>query len=268
MMDTRMTRSGRTMMVTLSLLVPLLGCSDPEEERRSLREALQGLPRDTTTPLEEVVAMDTLRYDSMGAVGFPGAVALPDTVSFMDDLEDAGALPVEADTGRIRLRPGPPVDTEPWIPTQDSLTLGPEWTNERRESRNERARMTVLESVRTARNDGFDRIVFEFEGGRVPGYQIEYAELPVRQCGSGQVVPLRGTSWLRLRLEPSQAHDDRGRPTVQDRSRTTDLPVLRELRLICDYEGQVEWVLGTTEVKPYRVVELNAPARIVVDVAH
>ena len=77
--------------------------------------------------------------------------------------------------------------------------------------------MTVLESVRTARNDGYDRIVFEFEEGRSPGFRVEFVELPVRQCGSGQPVPLRGDTWLRVRLEPSQAHDDRGRATVRDR---------------------------------------------------
>ena len=128
--------------------------------------------------------------------------------------------------------------------------------------------MTVLESLRTARNNGYDRIVFEFESGRVPGYQIEYVDRPVRQCGSGQVVPLRGDGWLRIRLEPSQAHDDRGRPTVQDRARTTELPILREMQLICDYEGHVEWVLVVASPNPYRVVELNSPARLVVDVRH
>lgn len=262
-MDMQVRRGGRRL-ILLGVLLPLLGCSDREEERQSLREQLARLPRDTTTQVEEEVTADPAPVDS-SLGGLPAAASLPDTFSFLDGPEP---LPIEPDTTPRGLRPGPPVDTAPWIPASGPLVLGPEWSTEPSASEADRARTAVLESVRTARNDGFDRIVFEFEGGRVPGYRIEYAELPVRQCGSGQVVPLRGTSWLRLRLEPSQAHDDRGRPTVQDRSRVTDLPVLRELRLICDYEGQVEWVMGTSEVRPYRIVELTAPARIVVDVAH
>lgn len=255
--------SGRYRWLGVVLLVPLFGCSDPEEEQRSLREALARLPRDTTTPVTEVVAPDTFAAGDTIPLGLPPSASLSDTFSFFDDTT---ALPIERDTTPIRLEPGPPLDTEPWIPERDSIPLGPEWTAGVRESRNERVRMAVLESVRTARNDGFDRVVFEFEGGRVPGYQIQYVDRPVRQCGSGQVVPLDGEGWLRVRLEPSQAHDDRGRPTVRDRARSADLPVLRELRLICDYEGQVEWILGVASPNPFRVVELTSPARIVVDV--
>lgn len=257
-------RSARSRWLAVLLLVPLVGCSDREDDRRSLREQLARLPRDTTTPVEEIVAVDTAPLEDMD-VALPPSASLSDSVSLMDD---PAALPIEPDTTPIRLEPGPPLDTEPWIPVRDSVPLGPEWTAGLRESRNDRVRMTVLESVRTARNDGFDRVVFEFEAGRVPGYRIEYVDRPVRQCGSGQVVQLRGDGWLRVRLEPSQAHDDRGRATVQDRTRRTDLPILQELRLICDYEGQVEWVLGVASPNVFRVVELSSPARLVLDVRH
>ena len=260
-----MTRNVRSWWWAGAVLVVLGGCADPEADQRSLREGLANLPRDTTTPTPEIVEEAPLLTDTM-AFGLPSSASLPDSASFLDDTL---ALSIEPDTTPIRLRPGPPQDTRPWIPGgRDTLPLSPEWTAGPVEEGNEASRMTTLESVRTARNDGFDRVVFEFESGRVPGYRIEYVDMPVRQCGSGQVVPLRGDAWLRVRLEPSQAHDDRGRPTVQDRSRTADLPVLRELRLICDYEGQVEWVLGMAAPNAFRVVELNAPARLVVDVRH
>jgi hypothetical protein len=257
-------RSGKGWVVAL-VLAPLLGCSDPDEDQRSLREALARLPQDTTTPLPEEVVEEPILPDTT-IFGLPPSASLSDSASFLDD---SLAAPVEPATSPRGLQPGPPVDTRPWIPAEgDTLALGPEWTAGLVEERNENVRMTVLESVRTARNEGFDRVVFEFQSGRIPGYRVEYVDRPVRQCGSGQVVPLRGDAWLRIRLEPSQAHDDRGRPTVQDRARTADLPMLRELRLICDYEGQVEWVLGMAAPNPFRVVELNSPARLVVDVRH
>ena len=255
--------------VLLGLVVPLVGCTNEEEDQQSLREALARLPRDTSSAVveeEEVVPVDSSLF------GFPdtGSASLPDTAGILDvvpfDASQQEPEEVDRDTIPDGLRPGPPVDTEPWIPEREGPPLTPEWTAEPRVETREGSGMTVLESVRTARNDGYDRIVFEFDDGRIPGYRVEVVELPVRQCGSGQVVPLRGENWLRVRLEPSQAHDERGRPTVRDRTRSTDLPVLREVQLICDYEGQVEWVLGLSAEPLFRVVELSSPSRLVVDV--
>jgi hypothetical protein len=44
------------------------------------------------------------------------------------------------------------------------------------------------------------------------------------------------------------------------------LPSVREAKLVCDFEGQVEWVLGVTRRAPYRVTELTGPARLLLDV--
>lgn len=248
------------------LVLTLAGCSDAQQERQSLREALARLPQDTSTmaPREQEVEEEALPLDTT-AFGDPEGIALPDSVGIFDEV---APVTIEPDTAP-RLTPGPPQDARPWIPErQTPPALGPEWTADLKEGAGDGSRMTVLESVRTARNDGFDRVVFAFERSRIPGYRVEYVELPVRQCGSGQPVPLRGETWLRVRLEPSQAHDDRGRPTVRDRARTADLPNVRELQLICDYEGQVEWVLGLAAETPFRVIELSSPARLVIDVRH
>src|SRR4051812_25644495 len=40
----------------------------------------------------------------------------------------------------------------------------------------------TLRSVREARNEGFDRVVFEFDGAQVPGYQLEYVDKPIIKC--------------------------------------------------------------------------------------
>lgn len=126
----------------------------------------------------------------------------------------------------------------------------------------------VLRAVRAARQEGFDRVVFEFEGAAVPGYHIEYVDKPIRRCGSGDETAVAGEGWLRVRLEPAQAHTEAGQVTVAQRERALRLPVLAELEQICDFEGQVEWVLGARRPNPYRVMELTSPARLVVDVRH
>lgn len=128
------------------------------------------------------------------------------------------------------------------------------------------AGVAILRAVRTAAHPSFDRVVFEFEEGVLPGYHVEYIDRPVRQCGSGKVVPLAGDGWLRIRLEPARAHTEQGEATITDRERRPNHPNLKELKLVCDFEAQVEWVLGLGSPNRYRVLELRNPARLVVDV--
>lgn len=126
--------------------------------------------------------------------------------------------------------------------------------------------MTTVTAVRIARNDGYERFVIELGGDTVPGYHVEYVDRPVRQCGSGEPVPLEGDGWLQIRLEPARAHTEEGQPTVTERRLRPAQPVVREAVLTCDFEGHVEWVLGVSSPNPYRILELRSPARLVVDV--
>lgn len=129
-------------------------------------------------------------------------------------------------------------------------------------------RMTVLRSVREASHAGYDRVVFEFDEGSRPGYHIEYIDRPVRQCGSGEVVPIAGDAWLEVRFVPAQAHTDAGEPTVTERDRLPGLPIVKQIVSTCDFEGHVTWVLGVSSPNRYRVFELAAPTRLVIDVRH
>jgi hypothetical protein len=122
-------------------------------------------------------------------------------------------------------------------------------------------------AVREARHDGFDRVVFEFRGA-VPGYHLEYIDKPVRDCGAGNVVPIEGDGWLEVRLFPANAHDDAGRPLLPERERKVTLGVLREIERTCDFEAVVTHVIGLSVPNRYRVLELEDPSRLVVDVRH
>ena len=125
----------------------------------------------------------------------------------------------------------------------------------------------TLRSVREGRNEGFDRVVFEFAGAQVPGYHLEYVDKPVTHCASGNEIPLAGQGFLQVRLTPAQAHEG-GTVTVAERERKPALPVIQELKLTCDFEGEVTWVLGNASPKKFRVMELREPTRLVVDVQH
>ncbi len=112
----------------------------------------------------------------------------------------------------------------------------------------------------------FERFVFAFEGG-VPGYRVGYVDRPITQCGSGNVVPVAGEAFLKIHFTPAQAHEiDSAEVTVSGRNRTLNFPNARQLVDVCDFEGNVEWVLGLRTPGRFRVTELTDPPRIVVDV--
>ena len=139
------------------------------------------------------------------------------------------------------------------------------------EKKNPNVKESVVASyVRSARHDGFDRVVFEFLGDQFPTYKIEYIDKPVRSCGSGDVVPFAGDAWLSVRLTGAQAHAPEGDATipVEDRTQSPNLPIVKDLKMICDFEGEVEWVMGVSSPNKYRALELRAPTRLVVDVKH
>lgn len=131
-----------------------------------------------------------------------------------------------------------------------------------------RAPTGILRAARAATHPGYDRVVFEFAGDSLPGYQVEYATRPVVRCGSGDPVVVAGANRLRIRFEPAQAHDDRGQLTVVEREMAPGLPAVKEMKLVCDFEGQVEWVLGVAAASPYRILETAAPGRLVLDLRH
>ena len=125
--------------------------------------------------------------------------------------------------------------------------------------------MATLTEVRSAQHDEFERIVFTFEP-EMTGYHLEYVDRPVHQCGSGDVVELPGDAWLKVRLEPAQAHTEEGKPTIAERTRDLNYPNVKRIKLICDFEGVVEWIVAVASPNRYRTLELGDPPRLVLDV--
>ena len=121
--------------------------------------------------------------------------------------------------------------------------------------------------MRAARQENFDRIVFEFQGAEMPGYHLEYIDKPVRACGSGNVVPLKGDGWLQIRFTPANAHTEDGEATVKVREMAPDLPIVKELKSTCDFEAEVEWVAGVSR-PTISASETEKPDRLAVDIKH
>ncbi len=158
-------------------------------------------------------------------------------------------------------------DDSPQANAEGEAAHASEWTAGIIDRPRADAPAATLVAVRTGTYEGFDRVVFEFDE-RLPGYHTEYIDQPVRKCGSGKVTRVAGDGWLEVRMYPANAHTEEGRPTVTERERMPNLPVLSELELTCDFEAVVTWVFGAESPNRYQVRELSSPPRLVVDVRH
>lgn len=126
----------------------------------------------------------------------------------------------------------------------------------------------VLTDVRTGEHTGYDRITFEFADSR-PGYRVDYRDAAYTSaCGSGELVGVEGAALLQVRFTPANAHDEQGRSTVGFQELTPGLTTLLEAQQTCDFEADVTWALGLSQEVDFRVVELDNPPRVAVDVAH
>ncbi len=137
----------------------------------------------------------------------------------------------------------------------------------------EEARVSVppgalLVDVRTGLQEGFDRIVFEFEEG-LPGYRIQYVAPPIRGEISGLPVEITGNAFLRVSFRSAAGFDPiTGEPTYDGPLEiATGLPSLLEAERTGDLEAVLTWVLGLAEEVDFRVLELEDPFRVAIDVA-
>lgn len=126
----------------------------------------------------------------------------------------------------------------------------------------------ILRAVRIGKHPGVDRLVFEFNSAGLPAWEAEYVERPVRDCGSGDPVPVKGDAWLQIRFTGAQAHSERGTSTSGPRRRPLPQTIARELVRTCDFEGEVTWVIGVTRPNTYAARVMDKPSRLVIDISH
>jgi hypothetical protein len=124
-----------------------------------------------------------------------------------------------------------------------------------------------LAAVRAAGHPGYDRVVFQFEGTRVPGYRIEYVDEITLGESDDEFLTLRGGALVQATFQGSASDDHRpGTQTVPDLL-TPGLAQVQQVGLAEDWEGVVRLGIGLDHRAGFRVLELRDPVRVVVDVA-
>lgn len=118
----------------------------------------------------------------------------------------------------------------------------------------------VIMDLRAGSHDGFDRVVYEFNGTQAPGFETRWMDTPM-SYGSDAALPVAGNAFLRVEIRGTT--DDSGRDythdatagNVQEIFHTSAHPVL----------GATEYLIGLDKQRPYRIYYLSEPSRLVID---
>jgi hypothetical protein len=113
-------------------------------------------------------------------------------------------------------------------------------------------------------NGGWERIVFEFEGG-LPPADVRYVTSE-SQCGSGQPMALAGSAVLRVRFSTAAAHNDAGQVTFGKQTVPGPGNTIVEAKQSCDFEAVLAWAMGLKAQQNFKVTTLQNPPRLVIDV--
>lgn len=166
---------------------------------------------------------------------------------------------------------GPHTVTAPTTVTQTTASPTtpeppPYWTTKTVDVVSQRPQTSKVVNLRVGEHATFDRVVIDLTGA-MTGYHIEYVKR-LFHGGSGFPVHLPGNAFLVIRLNPAQAHTNRGRDVFGgDTRQVLALPTVRGAALTGDVEG-VSFGLGLSKKATFHVSELTSPTRLVIDVRH
>ncbi len=124
-------------------------------------------------------------------------------------------------------------------------------------------RAARLVDIRVGRHETYDRVVFEFRGGR-PGYEVSYD--PLDAPGSGKRVALAGSHSLEVVFREVKTPPSYDGPTTL----TPRLPSVAQVKYLGGWEGVTKAGIGVSSrsLLGFRVLTLDDPARVVIDVTH
>lgn len=125
-----------------------------------------------------------------------------------------------------------------------------------------------ITDVRVGTHDGYDRVVFEFAAG-LPEHQLQGAAPPFFRDPSGMEFGVLGSDHLQLTLRGGTKQSETGTSTYAGpTSFHPHFPQLRQLEEAGDFEAQSTWIMGLSDGACVRVLTLDSPSRLVVDLQH
>jgi hypothetical protein len=125
-----------------------------------------------------------------------------------------------------------------------------------------------ITDVRVGAHDGFDRVVFEFAQG-TPELTLTRATPPFFQDPTGFDLEVDGDSFLALTLRGGTKQTESNESSYDGPTEFhAGLPALVDLVEGGDFEAQSTWYFGLSEEGCVRLILLEDPARIAIDIEH
>jgi len=126
----------------------------------------------------------------------------------------------------------------------------------------------TVTDIRIGGHEGFDRVVFEADGGGVPGWDVRYVG-GARSQGKGEDIELAGGAVLQVSLTGVGLPFETGIEEYSgpDRLSSREAAVVTEVVWDSTFEGISTAFVGVSEETPFRVYSLEDPARVVLEVA-
>lgn len=115
-----------------------------------------------------------------------------------------------------------------------------------------------ITDVRVGTHPCFDRLVLQVNGPR-PGVRVQYVDVVTNDPTGDPVVVPGGARLLVTVFSPEEIR--------VPSPRTTGFPVFRSLVFAGSFEGVTSYGLGVRARLPFRVLVLDNPTRVVIDVA-
>ncbi len=121
--------------------------------------------------------------------------------------------------------------------------------------------------VRVGSHDGFDRVVFEFDGTGNPGFWVRYEDLPTQQ-GSGNPISVSGSPKLVIDIRGTGYPFDFGVTDFpSDPVQPDNTAVLTEIVGAGTYEGTIRYVAGLRgQRQAIKAFVIQNPTRLIVDI--
>lgn len=126
---------------------------------------------------------------------------------------------------------------------------------------------THLTDIRFAGHDGYDRIVWEFDGG-LPEVELRQGIPPFTTDPADQPLAVAGNAFLQVTFRSASRGGSDGPVTYEGPTDfDAQLPELWQVRMAGDFEGVMTFVLGLVDPPCFNVFTLEGPRRVVLDLA-
>lgn len=217
-------------------------------------------PATTTAATTTAVTGTTAATGTTGATGATGTTGTTGTTGATTSTTTG--VPAASTTSTSRPSPSSagtaPTTTAPFAGTTDPTTIPA-------------GRGTaLLTAVRSGVQPGYDRVVFEFDGTGLPGVAVAYTPRPIRADASGDEVAIEGDAVLVVRMSPAAGVDLSGNTAIITYTGPTRLAPRQanvvEIVRTGDFEGVLTWAIGLRARTAYRVLTLESPSRVVIDI--